>query len=319
VNRVIVTGGTGFIGRHVVRRLVENKQCSVALIANAPSLDDRELPGATPLTFYEADIRDRQAILTAFRNEKADTCIHLAAKISVTDSIRKPKETMDINVKGTLNVLDACYASGIDNFVFASSAAVYGDVKELPISENQKLRPLSPYGTSKMMAEQHVINYSRLKKIQNTISLRIFNVYGSGQVKGSDVVTKFARRLSKGLPPIIHGRGEHTRDFIYVDDVADSILLSISAMEKQKNNNNYNLSSPPIFNIGTGTPTSINELAHKIINISGLELTPVYAEQNQDDGVILHSYADTTKARKALNFVPKKSIDEGLRDVLNTI
>jgi len=203
--------------------------------------------------------------------------------------------------------------------LFASPAAVYGDFKELPISENLSLRPLSPYGTSKMMAELHVINYSKLKKIQNTISLRIFNVYWSGQVKERDAVTKFAIRLSKGLPPIIYGSGEHTRDFIYEDDVADSILLSIRAMEEANNNHNYNLSSSPIFNIGTGTATSINELAHKMIYISGFEFDPVYVEGRQDDGVILQSYADMTKGKRMLNFVAKKARDAGLRDVLKPI
>jgi UDP-glucose 4-epimerase len=177
------------------------------------------------------------------------------------------------------------------------------------------LRPLSPYGTSKMLAEQHVFSYNKLKKIQNTISLRIFNVYGDGQVRESDVVTKFARRLSKGLPPIINGNGKHTRDFISVDDVVDSILLSIRAMEEPKNNHNYNSSSSPVFNIGTGTATSINELARKMISISGLQLNPVYVEGNQDGGVILHSYADITKAKRGLRFVAKKNLETGLREI----
>ena len=134
-------------------------------------------------------------------------------KISVADSIKNPDETMEVNVKGTLNVLEACHTSQVNNFIFASSAAVYGDVTELPISENHALRPLSPYGTSKMLAEKHVSTYGRLKKIQNTISLRIFNVYGPGQTSESDVIIKFAKRLSKGLPPIILGNGNFTKDF----------------------------------------------------------------------------------------------------------
>lgn len=242
---------------------------------------DRGLQETMPLTFYAADIRDKEAISDIFRDEEADTCVHLAAKLSVTDSIKKPDETMDINVKGTLNVLEACHNSGVKNFVFASSAAVYGDVEELPISEDQTLRPLSPYGSSKMLAEQHVLSYKKLKKIQNTISLRIFNVYGPGQTNESGVITKFATRLSKGLPPIITGNGEHTRDFISVDDVADAILLSIKAMEELKSNYNYNLSSSPVFNIGTGTATSIKELAQIMISISGLKLAPIYEKADQ--------------------------------------
>ena len=163
--------------------------------------------------------------------KEPDTCIHLAAKISVPDSIKNPDETMEINVNGTLNVLEACHTNQVNNFIFASSAAVYGDVTELPISEDHTLHPLSPYGTSKMLAEKHVSTYGRLKKIQNTISLRIFNAYGPGQTSESDVITKFAKRLSNGLPPIIYGDGNFTRDFISVDDITEAILLSLRAME----------------------------------------------------------------------------------------
>jgi UDP-glucose 4-epimerase len=316
LRRVIITGGSGFIGSHLLKRLLTDKQCSVALIANASNLATRKLQETMPLTFYAADIRDKETILNIFRDEKVKTCIHLAAKISVADSIKKPEETMDINVKGTLNVLDACHNTGINNFVFASSAAVYGDVKELPISENQSLRPLSPYGTSKMLAEQHVLSYKQLKKIKNTISLRIFNVYGSGQASEADVITRFAKRLSIGHPPIIYGDGMQTRDFISVDDVIDAIILSTSSMEDVENKVT---TSPSVFNVGTGTPTSISQLAQKMIEIFGLDLEPVYEHGKEGERGILHSYADITMAKKNLHFVAKKSIERGLREIIEPI
>jgi UDP-glucose 4-epimerase len=315
LKKIIITGGTGFIGRNLVRRLSNNKQFSITLIANTSNMSDMELSEKTPLTFYAADIRDRDAILNIFRDERADICIHLAAKISVAESIKKPEETMDINVNGTLNVLEACRRSGINSFVFASSAAVYGDVKELPISEDQSLSPLSPYGTSKMLAEQHILSYKKLGKIKNTISLRIFNVYGSGQTSEADVITKFTKRLSIGQPPIINGDGTQTRDFISVEDVVDAFISSTTVIGDE----NKLMTFPPVFNVGTGIPTSINELVKKMIEIFGLDLQPIYKERKESEKEILASFADITRAKETLNFVAKKSIEIGLRELIEPI
>jgi UDP-glucose 4-epimerase len=317
VDRVIITGGNGFIGRHLVKKVISTKPSTLALISNLSRVDaknsaTRNLQGDIQFRTYTADIRDRNVISNIFREENADTCIHLAAKISVADSINNPKETMDINVNGTLNVLEACSNNKVKNFVFASSAAVYGDVKDLPISENHVLRPLSPYGKSKMLAEKLVFRYNRLEKIQNTASLRIFNVYGADNVTQADVISRFSARLAKGLPPIIRGDGKHTRDFISADDVSDGILLCIKAME-----NGYSgYSSSPVFNIGSGAGTSIDDLARKMIKISELEVDPIYEEGKNDDGVIMHSYADITRAKKALHFVAKIDLERGLREII---
>jgi UDP-glucose 4-epimerase len=321
LKRVIITGGNGFIGRHLVKRLAACKPIIVVLISNTAGistnfLNDTRLPEDMPLTFHTADIRDRKAIANIFADVGADTCIHLAAKISVAESIKNPQETMDINVNGTLNVLEACHRSGVDSFVFASSAAVYGDVKKLPISEDESLKPLSPYGKSKMLAEQHVLSYKQLRKIKNTISLRIFNVYGSGQTSESDVITKFAKRLSIGQPPVINGDGKQTRDFISVEDVADAIISSTTSI---KDVEDKLMALPTVFNVGTGIPTSINELVKKMIEIFGLDLQPIYKERKEAEKEILASFADITRAKKTLNFVAKKSIEMGLRELIEPI
>ena len=294
MNRIIVTGGNGFIGRHLVKKLLSRSEYSVIVISNKPVND--ELHSKNKLTLYTGHILDRNTISQIIRDEGVDTCIHLAAKTSVPDSMKNPEETMEVNVEGTLNVLEACHNGKISNFIFASSAAVYGDVTNLPIPEDYKLRPLSPYGESKMLAEQHVWKYGKLNKIQHTVSLLFFNVYCPGQTSASDVVTQFAKRLSKGLAPIISGDGTHTRDFISVDDVAEAMLLSLLAT---KNNYGNGLKTPLIFNIGTGTATSITVLALKMISIAGFDVSPLYQEAS-GSGVILHSYADMKKRRKII-------------------
>jgi UDP-glucose 4-epimerase len=318
VYRIIITGGSGFIGRHLVKKLLSSRENTVVIISNTTDLHDkylveRRLLIDLPLTFYTADIRDRESISDIFLKERPDICVHLAAKTGVVGSTGKTDETMDINVKGTLNILEACHRTHVNHFVFASSAAVYGNVKKLPIKEDHTLKPLSTYGTSKMLAEQHISSYQRSKKIQNAVSLRIFSAYGNGQSSDADVITRFAARLSKGLSPVIYGDGLQTRDFISVNDVVEAILLSIRAMEEAENNKS---SMPLVFNIGTGTPISINQLAQKMIHLFGLELQPIYEEGKEDLGIIRHSYADTTRSKKFLHFVPKKDIGKGLKEIV---
>lgn len=318
LNRIIVTGANGFIGTNLVKKLLSNKELSIVLISNTNNANEeffREKQKENlPLTFYTADIRDSKTITKIFTHEKGDTCIHLAAKISVADSIKNPNETIDINVNGTVNVLEACYASQIRNFIFASSAAVYGDVAKLPIREDAPLAPLSPYGSSKMLAEQKVLSYQASGKVPNAIILRIFNVYGRRQHNETDVISKFAARLSNGLSPLIYGDGGQTRDFISVDDVVNAILLSMKRIDASK----AKLTSPPVFNVGTGKATSIKVIAQKMIEIFGLELRPIQLEETEESKAILHSYADMTKTKQTFGFIAKKDMDTGLREIVQS-
>lgn len=317
MEHVLVTGSKGFIGSHLVRALLQNKDIRLTLTDKfihesdflAYSKSFRDMSAIA----YKLDIRNRDNVFDLFKDEKIDTCIHLAGIVSVEDSIKNPALTMSTNVKGTLNILDACSLNHIKNFIFISSASVYGNPTGLPIPEEHSLRPLSPYGTSKVLAEQYVATYRISEKIQNAISLRIFNAYSKGWRNGTDVITKLAKRLANGLPPIIYGDGKQTRDFISVSDIVDAMLLSIKVMEERRD---ILLSeSSWIFNIGTGVSTSIDEISRQMIRESGLDLKPIYQEtRNKAD--IRHSCADISKARKILQFTPKDKLEKELKNIV---
>jgi UDP-glucose 4-epimerase len=284
LKNVLVTGGAGFIGRHLVDSLLKKGYRVVIL--------DIAEPFARPsgdFAYYREDIRNTEAVEGVVRQSRIDTCIHLAAKVSVADSVANPDDTLDTNVKGTVSVLEACARNKVRNFVFASSAAVYGEAKELPIREDAPLKPLSPYGESKVAGEQLVATYKAYGKIENAISLRFFNVYGENQNPVyAGVISKFAERLSKGLPPMIYGDGNQTRDFISVHDVVRAIELAGQS----------NLSD--VFNVATGSPIKVNELARRMIELFGLPLDPEH--WNPLNGDIMHSCGSIAKANCLLQF-----------------
>jgi UDP-glucose 4-epimerase len=318
-HKVLVTGGAGFIGHHLVKRLLSQRNYKIIVIDNLSNGNKNFLDGSNngslfnKFLFYKEDIRNKKNILDIFNYEGIiDTCIHLAAKINVHDSITNPDDTIDVNVKGTLNVLEACSSSGVKNFIFGSSAAVYGEPKKLPLSEDDHLlEPLSPYGASKVAGEALVSSYRNSKKIKNAISLRFFNVYGEGQnIEYAGVITKFAERLSRGLRPIIYGDGKQTRDFVSVNDVVNAIFLAVTEADKIK----MSSSSSDQFNIGTGIPISINDLAQRMIRIFGIDLEPIYYEAKEGD--IKYIYADTKKSKSILKFIAIEEIESCLKQIL---
>ena len=299
------------MGRHVVNELAYHNRQITIIDDFSNSYADFMTGSQDKIVFYKQDIRNKRAVLEIFRNEKPDTCIHLAARISVTDSITNPTDTIDVNVGGTLNILEACSENKIKNFIFASSSAVYGDSENLPLSEDQTLRPISPYGASKIAGEALVAAYQNSGKIENTTSLRFFNIYGEGQTpEYAGVITRFAERLSKKLPPVIYGSGDQTRDFISVTDVVNAIIIA-ATLDKNKKES----SSHSVFNIGTGKPLTIKDLAQLMIMISKLELKPIYTEARMGD--ITHSYADMRRSKKHLAFVESEKIDSSLRELLD--
>ncbi|MGC1134912.1 MAG: GDP-mannose 4,6-dehydratase [Nitrososphaeraceae archaeon] len=333
--KVAITGGAGFIGSHLLQSLY-HKSTHIVVIDN---LSNSKLPDfflkhghfvedqfkSSRLCFHKVDIRDKFSLESIFaKNNKIDICIHLAAQISVTDSIKDPKKTVDININGTKNILDMCIKSGINNFVFASSAAVYGNPTRLPLSENEAVHPISPYGESKLKAEQLVSSYS--KEIQNAKSLRFFNIYGDGQTpEYAGVITKFAGRLNNGLSPIIYGSGCQTRDFISVHDVTKAIILA-SRIDKHDRNDSRNgfvsNSDMNTFNIGTGVPSRILDVANMMIDLFQSKkqsisfsktIKPIHAPSVEGD--IIESYADITKAKQSLGFRYYYDINAGLKEL----
>lgn len=315
---VLVTGAGGFIGRNLVNVLLSDKNYELILTDKDGPKDCFSIVNETEdhrVSYYNLDITKKESAFEIFKNHEIDTCVHLAALVNVEDSIKYPNKTMDVNVKGTINILDACANSQIDNFVFASSAAVYGHPTKIPITEKHQLKPISPYGISKLLAEKHVTSYMNSKKIRNTISLRIFNAYGDSQFGNMSVITKFAKRLSLGLAPIIYGTGSQKRDFVSINDVVNAMLLSIKAMEE--GNDRLDSASPLIFNIGTGVATTIKDLCQQMINLSGLDLEPSYKEGNEEADINV-SCADITKAKKFLNFSPNTNLSVDLERIISS-
>jgi UDP-glucose 4-epimerase len=319
MNQVLVTGGAGFIGQHLLKRLSQ-LDCKITVIDNLSNGNEnfqndnisKSDNSNNNISFHKEDIRNKYSILDIFKRERIDTCIHLAARISVSDSITNPYDTLDVNIRGTLNVLEACSNNKVKNFVFASSAAAYGEPKKLPISEDHVLDPLSPYGASKVAGEVLVSSYGNFGKIQNAISLRFFNVYGEGQtLEYAGVITKFAERLSKGLRPIIYGDGQQTRDFVSVNDVVNAIQLAAESENKISSSTSL---AAHVFNVASGKSISINDLAKAMIRISALDLEPVYEEERK--GEIKYAAVDTTRSKSILGFVSKEELEPGLKQLM---
>jgi UDP-glucose 4-epimerase len=336
MHNVLITGGAGFIGHHLVKKL-STIDCKITIIDNLCNangiflqkiksaiqgsrvsisrfvkINDNEINN---VSFYAEDIRNKEALIDIFKTEEIDTCVHLASKISVPESITNPEDTIDVNIKGTFNVLEACSKVVVKNLVFASSSAVYGEPKILPISEKEQLNPLSPYGASKIAGEALVASFRNTGKIQNTVSVRMFNVFGEGESFGyAGVITKFAERLSANLPPVVYGDGNQTRDFICVDDVVSAIVLSAQlADKKQEEKSSSDPSSHFILNVGTGKAVRITDLAKMMIKIFDLDLGPVFEEPRRGD--IVNSLADISRLKTILGFVPYHEIEPSLKQM----
>ena len=283
--RVFVTGGAGFIGTHLCKKLASLHK--VTVYDNFSNSNKENFPALENVTLIVGDILDNSKLFDSMKNH--DVVIHLAAKTDVVDSIHNPDKTFQTNVQGSQNVLDSCKSNNISKIIVTSSAAVYQNSNN-SVDEESSIEPLSPYGQSKL----HMENITIQSKINYSI-LRLFNVYGDGHTSG--VITNFRKNILKNIPLIIFGDGRAIRDFIHIDDVIDGIIISIK-------------STSGIYNIASGTGTSINDLAKLLIRLSGTnsEIIHTFARE----GEIIYSVANITKSQKELGFYTKISLDVGL-------
>lgn len=300
--KALVTGGAGFIGSHLVEALVDRK-CKVTVIDN---LSSGNLLNIAPLkeriTFYQGDIRQKTLLEKAA--EGCDVIFHLAAMVSVPQTVDVPVESAEINDIGTLNVFEAARSRKARRIVFSSSCAVYGDDPELPKTEDMNPKPTSPYAVQKLAAEHYARLYEELYGVES-VCLRYFNVFGPRQDPSSPysgVISIFMTRAASNEAPLIYGDGNQSRDFIYVKDVVHANLLA-AAMNKPRGS---------IFNIGTGDRVSINRLWELIAAIGRQpKLRPKYESARAGD--IRHSYAGMDLAKSLLKFTPDISLKQGLQ------
>ena len=309
VGRVLVTGGAGFIGSHLVDGLM-SRGFDVVVLDDLSSgrRDNLSVHSGKPnFCLVEGDVKDKADVEKAL--EGVNVVFHLAAIVSVDFSVKNPLLVNEVNVDGTLNVLRQSLKAGVKRFVYASSCAVYGEPVNLPINEEQPTKPMSPYGVTKLAAEHYCRVFYGVYGLE-TVCLRFFNVYGSRQVVGpySGVIVNLIDMLKRGEEPIIYGDGEQTRDFVFVGDAIDACLRAMRCKS----------CVGETINVGSGVETAVNRLADVLVELFGAcDVKPVHGEPRAGD--IGRSYADLSKAERLLGYKPEKSLMEGLTMLLREL
>ncbi|MGD9779394.1 GDP-mannose 4,6-dehydratase [Methanomethylovorans sp.] len=297
MQKILITGGLGQVGSYLVDALHE--KAKITVLDNYSSTTREAVP--PEVNVIKGDVKDRMAADLVNQN---DVVIHTAAQISVTASMKDPLFDAQNNVFGTLNLLEAARRSSISKFIYISSAAVYGDPINVPITESHPQDPLSPYGVSKLSGEKYCMMYNKAFGLPSCC-IRPFNIYSPRQDPGnpySGVISRFIEKARAGQSPVIFGDGTQTRDFISVHDIVDIIQL---LLEKEDANGH-------VFNAGTGNSITVSELANMVLETFDVDVPVRYMPERPGD--IKYSCSDISKARKILGFEPKVSLREGLME-----
>ena len=299
----LVTGGAGFIGSHITEELIKRGD-EVIVLDNMYSGRAENIAVNPKAVFIDRSILDTEIIDSICTIYNIEGIFHLAAVASVQKSIENPALVHEVNVTGTLNVLEAARKHGVSKVVLSASAAAYGDNPVFPKREDMLPEPLSPYAVSKIASEMYCKTYAELYNMQ-TISLRYFNVFGPRQDPNGEhaaVIPKFTEKICAGESPTVFGDGKQTRDFVYVKDVARANILAMDS----------DISG--LFNIGTGIQTSLNNLAKMIMDAAEISVDMKYEPAREGD--VRHSVADISKAKSELGYKPEWELTDGIKETV---
>ncbi|RMG23604.1 MAG: SDR family oxidoreductase [Armatimonadetes bacterium] len=302
--RALVTGGAGFIGSHLAEALLE-REVEVTVLDNLSTGQRSNVPESA--RFIEASILDESSVEEALRD--CEAVFHLAAQVSVPESMERPVQSITTNATGTLLLLERARRAGVKRFIYSSSSAVYGESPASPKREDLAPEPISPYGVGKLAGEEYVSAYARCYGMQ-TASLRYFNVFGPRQRHDSPyaaVIPIFLSQMREGKPLTVYGDGEQTRDFTFV---ADIVQANLKAMESERLDGKA-------FNIACGRSISLNDLIRTLAAVFGQEPEVRYLPPRPGD--IKHSSADIRKAQERLGYSPQFTLEEGLRRTIEPI
>jgi len=304
--KVLITGGAGFIGSSLANRILENDG-EVYVIDNFDSYYKKERKMKNiendlknpSFHFFECDIRGAETVEKIIKENNIDKIVHLAAKVGVRASIKNPLVYQDVNVGGTVNLLEICRKNDVKSFIFGSSSSVYGISEKIPFSEDDVIRPISPYGSSKMSCENFCYSFSHLYGIK-TSCLRFFTVYGPRQ-RPDMAIHKFTSRIDSGMKIDVYGDASSKRDYTYITDIINGIMGVLKKDFKFE-----------IFNLGDSKPIELKNVISLIEN--NLSKKALINQLPNQPGDVPITYADISKAKKLLNYSPKVSIENGIKN-----